>query len=255
MADARKPGGRPLGNQVFLRQLIMDEIGIAGQARLRGACVAVAGLGGLGGPAAEYLLRAGIGGLVLADCDLVDETNLNRQILYSAGDVGKKKTVAAARRLASIGIECRVSRVDMTLTAENAAAFVSGCDLAIDCLDNFEARLGLAAVCWRQGIPLVHGACRGLEGRVSVQAPGRAPCLACFFRDDAAQTRPVPVLGATAGAIGSMQAAEAVKLLCGHGSALEGRVLMVDLMAGEFRRLSIGRRADCPVCGDAGVGQ
>ncbi len=236
------------------RHLLLPEIGLEGQERLRNASVLVVGAGGLGSPAALYCAAAGFGRLGIADADTVDPSNLQRQILYSEPDIGASKVERAVLRLREFNRGVRVEPIQVRVDASNALAIVAEYDLVIDATDNFETRYLLADVSALTGRPVVHGAVHGFEGQVSVFGlPGR-PCYRCLH--------PVPpppglapgcgeagVLGAATGVIGSLQAVEAVKLAAGAGEPLAGRLLHIDLRLGRFETIEFDADPSCPACG------
>jgi molybdopterin/thiamine biosynthesis adenylyltransferase len=239
----------------YARHIVLREIGGPGQARLKAASVLVVGAGGLGSAALPYLAAAGVGRIAVADDDAVSLSNLQRQILHGAADVGRPKVESAAEALARINPEVAVEPLALRLTAENAAALIAGRDLVVDGSDSFATRWTVNAACAAAGVPLVWGAIGQWEGQLSVFDPARGtPCLACVFPE-----APAPglapscaeggVLGALAGVFGSLQATEAVKALVGAGDGLRGRMLLLDLLHGEARTMRLKRRADCPVCG------
>jgi adenylyltransferase/sulfurtransferase len=241
---------KSLDNSKFLiRQLIMEDVGSEGQKRLEAAKVLVVGLGGLGGAAAMYLARAGVGRITMLDSDVVEPGNLNRQLLFTPCSVGKRKAEVALGKILEIGMQHEVRSVDLHLMEQNAASIVKDFDLVLDCLDNFPSRLALAKAAWREGVGLVHAACRGFEGRLSYQVAGATPCLVCLLGEHPLQTTPVPILGAVAGTMAALQATEAIKALLGLPSPLAGGLLMADLRAMTFDTIRIGRRPACPLCG------
>ncbi len=232
----------------YQRHLSLDEIGSAGHEMLRRARVAVVGVGGLGSPVASYLAVAGIGELRLVDDDLVEMSNLNRQLLHATSDLGVPKTQSAARRLHDLNPDCRLDLRAERLDENNVDVLLHDCALAIDCLDSFPSRRVLGAACRRRNIPLIHGAVRGWEGRLTTIIPGRSPCLACWLPENADERKP-PVLGAVPGVIGALQAVEAIRTLLNLEPLLTGVLLMYDGRTMSFRRSSLERRPDCPVCG------
>jgi molybdopterin/thiamine biosynthesis adenylyltransferase len=238
----------------YARQLKMPELGQQGQLRLRGASVIIVGAGGLGSPVSLYLAGAGVGTLGLADFDDVELGNIQRQILYGSGDVGRPKLAAAEDRLRETNPLVSVVRHETKITAANAAAILGRYDVVIDGTDNHESRYVISDACCSIDRPHVYGAVYGFEGRVSVFPGAKGPCYRCLY--------PVPppsagipecaesgVLGPVPGVVGSLQAVEAVKLITGAGNPLLGRLAAIDTLAMEFRVLSIDRRSDCPACG------
>jgi molybdopterin/thiamine biosynthesis adenylyltransferase/rhodanese-related sulfurtransferase len=241
----------------YSRHLLLPEVGEAGQQRLLRARVLLVGAGGLGSPAALYLAAAGVGYLRIMDPDVVERSNLQRQILHVDARVGESKAESAAGSLRalnpSVVVDARAQRVD----AHNVRELVGDVDLVVDGSDNFEARYLLDAACSAAGKPLVYGAIHRFEGQVSVfgGAP-EAPCYRCLFPDPpAAQDAPncaeAGVLGVLPGIIGTLQATEALKLLLGIGRSLRGRLLHVDALTMQFRELRIVSDPRCPGCGPA----
>ena len=239
----------------YHRQLILPELGAAGQEKLRNASVFVVGAGGLGSPAALYLAAAGVGRIGLADADRVEVSNLHRQILHGTDDVGERKTVSARARLAALNPGVEVVEHSVRLTSENGLDILAGWDVVVDGSDNFPTRYLVNDACVLLGIPLVYGAIFRFDGQASVFGAEGGPCYRCLFRDppppglvpDCAEAG---VLGALPGIVGSIQAAEAIKLIVGIGDPLIGRLLLIDALGAEYRTLEIRRDPDCPVCGD-----
>jgi adenylyltransferase/sulfurtransferase len=232
----------------YERQIKIDDWGEAGQERLRKGRVLIAGLGGLGGPAAYYLAAAGAGRLLLWDRDRVELSNLNRQILYGETDRGRGKAETAAGRLRSLNSGIEVEAVPGEIGREALDARAGDFDLIVDCLDNFETRFLLNRWAVERGVPLVHGGVRAMQGQATVVMPGEGPCLECLFGGMDSE-RGTPVLGAAVGTVGTLLAVEALKLLTGMGRPLIGRMLIFDGLAGAFREMEVAREPDCPVCG------
>lgn len=244
----------------YARQLVLRGFGPAAQTSLHDARVLVIGVGGLGSPAASYLAAAGVGTITLVDTDVVDLTNLHRQLLYTTPDVGRPKLTVARERLQAINPHVVVQTHDTRLTAANARALVDGHDVVIDATDNFPARYALNEACLALRVPFVYGSVARFDGQVSVFAgangstPG--PCYRCLF-----PVMPEPgtvptcaeegVLGVVPGIIGLLQATEAIKLIAGIGTPLIGQLLLVDLLSHDHQRITVARRLDCPACGDA----
>ncbi|MBN1178807.1 MAG: HesA/MoeB/ThiF family protein [Anaerolineae bacterium] len=238
----------------FSRQLVLEGVGEAGQQRLAAARVLVVGAGGLGSPAAFYLAAAGIGAIGLVDFDVVSLSNLNRQILHGAGDLGRPKTVSAAERLRALAPDVDVIRHAERLDAASAEARVAAYDVVVECSDNFETKFLVNAACVRAGVPLVWASVLGWEGQMSVVVPGRGPCYRCLFPpavdlDGAPTAREVGILGAVAGVFGALEALEAVKVLLGVGESLAGRLLVWDGGTGAFETVAFSAQPGCPVCG------
>jgi adenylyltransferase/sulfurtransferase len=234
----------------YARQLVLPQVGEEGQRRLAATRVLIVGLGGLGCPAATYLVLAGVGRLRIVDPDRVELTNLHRQPLYGEADVGRPKIEAAAARLRSLNGEVEIEPVAERLDAANADSLLAGCDVAIDGTDNFEARYALAEACAGTKTPHVYGAVLGFLGHVALFAPGEGPCFRCAFPDapeDVPNCAEAGVLGATAGVVGSRQAALVLARQLGLGG--EGVLHVFDGLSGRERAIRLRRDPDCPGCG------
>jgi molybdopterin/thiamine biosynthesis adenylyltransferase len=234
----------------YARHLVLREIGGPGQQRLKAARVLIVGAGGLGAPAALYLAAAGVGELVIVDADIVALSNLQRQVLFTTADAGVAKVEAAAVRLAALNANVSIIPIAQMLTEANARDLIGGCDLVLDGTDDFATRFAVNAACVAQDVALVSGAIGRWTGQVGVFA-GR-PCYRCLVPEippDAETCAAVGVVGALAGAIGSMMALEAVKLIAGAGQPLTGRLLIFDALAAEARTVRIGADPHCAVCG------
>ena len=238
----------------YARHLMLDEIGIEGQQRLLDSHALIVGAGGLGSPAALYLATAGVGRITVIDDDRVDLTNLQRQIAHDQSRIGLPKAESVCATLAAInpGLQLRavVRRADAALLDE----WVPQADVVLDCTDNFITRHKVNAACVRHGRPLVSGAAIGWDAQISVydtRQPG-APCYACLFAPDVAHEdvacSTMGVFAPLVGIVGSLQAAEALKLLSGAGRSLAGRLLMLDARDMEWQDLRIARQPHCPVC-------
>jgi molybdopterin/thiamine biosynthesis adenylyltransferase len=234
----------------YARHLVLREVGGPGQQRLKAASVLVVGAGGLGSPAALYLAAAGVGTVMLADPDVVDRSNLQRQILYAEADVGLPKADAAADRLAALNPHIFVAGFEGAFDEATADELVAGVDLVLDGTDDFATRFCVNAACVRHGKTLVSGAIGRWTGQIGV-FQGK-PCYRCLVPEippDAETCVAVGVVGALAGVIGSMMALEAVKLIVQAGEPLAGRLMVYDGLAGEARTVRIGADPACPVCG------
>ncbi len=235
----------------YTRNLILEEIGEAGQLKLKAGKVLVVGTGGLGSPALYYLAAAGVGTLGVMDNDCVDLSNLQRQIIHSMEDLGKPKTVSACEKLAKLNCEINIVPVQERLTPENVGRIMDGYDVVVDATDNFPTRFVLNEACVKAGKPFVHGGILGFVGQAMTVVPGRGPCWQCVFHEPPPSgTVPAApgVLGAVAGTIGTIQAAEVVKLLLGTGKLLVGRLLIYDALEALFREVQVKRDPRCPVC-------
>ncbi|WP_456331639.1 molybdopterin-synthase adenylyltransferase MoeB [Fervidibacter sacchari] len=245
----------------YSRHLILPEVGMAGQKKLRAASVLIIGAGGLGCPIALYLTAAGIGRLGLVDFDVVDRTNLQRQILYGESVVGVPKVEAAAERLKDLNPDVEIETYPERLTSENALQIMSDYDIIIDGTDNFPTRYLTNDAAVILGKPYIYGSIFRFEGQVSVflsrpfNGFERGPCYRCLF-----PSPPPPgavpscaeggVLGVLPGIVGALQAAEAIKLIVGIGEPLIGKLMLIDTLRMEFKTVRIRRNPDCPVCGD-----
>lgn len=245
---APEDGGTQAPRDRYDRQLGIPGVGERGQARLQAGRVLVIGAGGLGFPVLTYLGAAGVGSITFVDDDRVEISNLNRQCLFGETDVGRHKVEAAAARLSALNSRVRWTPVCARLDDTLAARLVAGADIAVDCADNHAARLTLAAAARRAGVPLLHGAVAGFAGTLAVFDPS-GPCLACMYPPPLPSDEPPAVLGATAGAVGAMMAAECVRMLCGIGPSRAGRALLLDLECGSFDWVTIERRPGCELCG------
>jgi adenylyltransferase/sulfurtransferase len=240
----------------YARQLTLPEVGREGQARLREAGVVVVGLGGLGSPALLYLAAAGVGRIGLVEQDRVEESNLQRQVLYTTAQVGREKLVLARERIEAINPRLRVEQHDLRLDADNAAKILAGYDVVLDATDNFPSRYAINDACAALGKADVFGSVFRLEGRATVFWAGRGPCYRCLYPEPPpAGSVPDPaeagVLGVLPGIIGTVQAAEAIKLILGRGEPLLGRFLVLDALQMRFRELKLRRNPDCRACGEA----
>ncbi len=235
------------------RHLLLPGLGDQGQRRLLGARVLVVGLGGLGSPVAMYLAAAGVGELLLADFDAVDLSNLQRQILHTTARVGTTKVDSAIETLRALNPDVSLVPVKGALDSARLVQLAQGVDLICDCSDNFATRDAVNAACVATGIPLVSGAAIRTEGQIVCFSgcPGE-PCYRCLYPDlgDSAETcSREGVLAPLAGIIGSMQAAEAIKILAGLGKPLFGRLVLIDARNMEWRSVAIPADPACPVCG------
>jgi molybdopterin-synthase adenylyltransferase len=239
----------------YSRHILLDDIGIAGQQRLLDSHALVIGAGGLGSPVLLYLGSAGVGRITVVDHDLVDATNLQRQIVHSRAAIGQPKAVSAQQRIEALNpdpqLHVVVQRADAALLDE----LVPGADVVLDCSDNFATRHAVNTACVRHGKPLVSGAAIGLDGQVSVydSRQGTSPCYACLFPPSVAHQdvacASMGVLAPLVGIVGSVQAAEALKLLAGFGTPLAGRLLMLDARSMRWDEMAVARQPHCEVCG------
>lgn len=234
----------------YARHLVLREVGGPGQQRLKAASVLVVGAGGLGAPASLYLAAAGVGRIVLADPDVVDRSNLQRQVIFADADLGRPKVEAAAQRLRALNPHVTVDPVQVHVESANARALVRGVDLVLDGTDDFATRFCVAEACVHEARTLVTGAIGRWTGQVGVFR--RAPCYRCLTPEippDAETCSAVGVIGALAGVIGSMMALEAIKVLATAGEPLTGRLFLYDGLSAQSRTVRVGADPACPVCG------
>ncbi|MBR0376135.1 MAG: HesA/MoeB/ThiF family protein [Firmicutes bacterium] len=235
-----------LSREIYQRQILLPELGEAGQEKLAASSVLVCGCGGLGSPALLYLAALGIGRLGLLDGDVVSYSNLNRQVLYGRSDVGRRKAEAAAERIRFLNPDIKLDVYAEYLTEENASSLLSGYDLALDCLDNFPSRFILNDACVSLGIPFIHGGVNRLRGQTMTVIPGRTACLRCLFPDGAEgapDTEDKAIIGATAGVIASLQVTEAFKYLTGQ--PVNSGLLMYDGLGPGARLLGLEADPNC----------
>ena len=240
----------------YSRQILLPQIDIDGQLRLKSSRVLIIGLGGLGSPVALYLAAAGIGELHLADFDTVDLSNLQRQIAHDTASIGQSKVDSALARLAAINPGIRLQAHRQALDEDSLAVAVDAVDLVLDCSDNFTTREAVNAACVAARKPLVSGAAIRLEGQLSVfdSRLDSSPCYHCLYGhgSEAELTcSEAGVAGPLVGLVGSLQALEALKLLAGFGEPLVGRLLLIDAFGSRFRELRVKRDPGCAVCGSA----
>lgn len=239
----------------YSRHIILPEVGGKGQQRLLQAKVLLIGAGGLGSPAAYYLAAAGVGTLGIADFDLVDISNLQRQVLHATADVGRPKTVSAKETLNGLNPDVQIPTHQEKLTASNIMGILAQYDLVIDGCDNFPTRYLINDACVLLGKPNVHGSVFRFEGQATVFSPGVGPCYRCLYPEPpppglVPNCQEAGVLGVLPGVIGLLQAVEALKLILGIGQPLIGRLLLFDALNLEFKELKLKRNSNCPVCGD-----
>ncbi|MBZ5720575.1 MAG: molybdopterin-synthase adenylyltransferase MoeB [Acidobacteriia bacterium] len=252
-----KPEPGTLSNEEILRysrHLIMPEVGMEGQQKLKAARVLCIGAGGLGSPLALYLAAAGVGTLGIVDFDVVDYTNLQRQIIHSTADVGRKKLDSAAEKLAAINPFLNIRKFETRLSSENALEIFREFDIIADGTDNFPTRYLVNDACVLTGKPNVYGSIFRFEGQASVFATEAGPCYRCLYPEP-----PPPglvpscaeggVLGILPGLVGVIQATEVIKLILGKGEPLIGRLLLIDALGMKFRELKLRKNPECPACG------
>jgi len=246
-----------LSNEELLRygrHLVLSEVGVAGQTRLKQSRVLLIGAGGLGSPAALYLAAAGVGTLGIVDFDKVDLTNLQRQVIHGTGDIGRSKIDSAIDRINEINPHVHVERYDTAFRSSNALEIASDFDVLVDGTDNFPTRYLVNDTCVLLGKPNAYGSVLRFEGQASVFAAEGGPCYRCLFREPPPAGL-VPgcaeagVLGVLPGLVGTIQATETIKLLLGIGDSLIGRLLLIDAMTMQFRTIQVRKDPECPMCG------
>lgn len=251
------PEAASLTNEEILRysrHLIMPEVGLEGQLKLKAAKVLLIGTGGLGAPLGLYLTAAGVGHIGLVDFDVVDFTNLQRQVTFGTSDVGKPKTEAARARLGNLNPDVRITTYETRLTSENALELFKDYDIIVDGTDNFPTRYLVNDACILLGKPNVYGSIFRFEGQVTVFGMPDGPCYRCLYPEP-----PPPglvpscaeggVLGVLPGIIGSLQALETIKLILGRGDSLVGRLVLFEALSFKFRELKLRKNSHCPMCG------
>ena len=238
----------------YSRHILLDEFGIEGQQKLLAAHALVIGVGGLGSPAAYYLASAGVGKITLVDNDIVDLTNLQRQILHATSRIGHPKAESAKQTLEDINPDLELIALTERVGDDRLSALVRDANVVLDCSDNFATRHAVNRACVRHHVPLVSGATIRFDGQISIFDPRHSdsPCYSCLFPQDMqfeeVQCSTMGVFAPLVGIIGAMQAAEALKLIAGIGESLTGRLLLLDTRNMEWTCINIPRNAECPVC-------
>jgi molybdopterin-synthase adenylyltransferase len=239
----------------YSRNIILKEIGVEGQERFHNGRVLIIGMGGLGSPAALYLAAAGVGAIGVADADVVDLSNLQRQVIHRTADLGRVKVESAAEKIRAINPDVVVQTYHAFVSAENINELIAGYDFVIDAVDNFPAKFLINDACVLAGIPFSHGGVLRFQGQTMTVLPGRSACYRCVF-DKLPPKNAVPtcsqagVLGAIAGMLGTIQAVEALKYIAGAGQSLADSLLTFDALTMNFRKLHLRRNPLCPLCGE-----
>lgn len=236
----------------YSRQIMLPDVDLDGQDKLLAARVLIVGLGGLGSPVAMYLAAAGVGHLTLLDFDAVDLTNLQRQIAHTNARIGVNKAASAAQSLRELNPDVRIECIEKILDTDELAAQVALATVVVDCTDNFQTRFALNAACVAAKVPLVSGAAIRLEGQVAVfdARDEKNPCYRCLYEENSEDLTCAAngVLAPLVGVVGSMQALETIKLICGFGTNLAGRLLLLDARHSQWRELKLPKDPHCPVC-------
>ena len=239
----------------YSRHIILEEVGLAGQEKLLRGRVLIVGAGGLGAPAALYLAAAGVGTIGIVDADVVDLTNLQRQVIHHTPDLGREKVLSAAEKMRAINPDITVNTHSLFLKADNIIPIVSDYDVVIDGTDNFPAKFLINDACHFANKPYVHGGILRFEGQMITVLPGETTCLRCIFGGPpppgAAPTcSQAGVLGVLAGVLGALQATEAVKYILERGTLLTDALLKYDALSLAFRKVALRRNPRCPLCGE-----
>lgn len=230
----------------YARQTMI--FGEEGQEKLKNSKVFIAGAGGLGSPISIYLAVAGVGNIIMVDHDIVELSNLNRQILHGDTDINRKKTESAEETLTNLNSDINVNIITETITDENVLDLVGDSDLIIDAMDNFDTRHTLNKAAFELDIPYFHGAVSGFDGQATTIIPGKTACLNCIFPQSPPKSV-FPIIGLTPGLIGVIQATEVVKYITGKGKLLENEILLWDGLKSEVEKVKTNKRPDCEVCG------
>jgi adenylyltransferase/sulfurtransferase len=252
---AEPPPLQPDEYRRYGRHITLPEVGEMGQRRLKASAALVVGAGGLGSPIALYLAAAGVGRITLCDFDVVDPSNLQRQVLFGSDDIGREKVTVAAERLRDLNPHVAVEALPDRVSSSNVRALVRASDVVLDGSDNFTTRYLVSDACVLEGKPYVYGSIYRFDGQASVFHPPEGPCYRCLFPEPPPDAL-VPncaqagVLGVLPGLVGSIQASEALKILLGRGRTLLGRLLLVDALDAQFREVRLRRDPGCPACGD-----
>jgi molybdopterin-synthase adenylyltransferase len=236
--------------QRYDRQIMLQGFGREGQEKLKKAKVFLAGAGGLGSPAAYYLAAAGIGTIIIADHDVVELSNLNRQILHWEENIGKNKVDSAAQKLRGFNPGIKIQTVSETIGETNVSKLIGDADIIVDAMDNLPTRYLLNKTAQAKGIPFVHGAVYGFEGRVMTVLPGKSACLNCLYHGAEVPRSKFPIIGVTPGVIGCIQATEVIKYIVGMGDLLTDRLLNYDGLSMKFNEFKINRDPECQHCKD-----
>ena len=239
----------------YSRQIMLPQIDIEGQQKLLAAKVLIVGAGGLGSPAAIYLAAAGVGNITVYDNDVVDLSNLQRQITHHTADIGTDKVISTRQTLNRLNPEVKITAVKQRLEGQQLELEVAQADVVLDCSDNFSTRFAINNACVKQQTPLVSGAAIRFEGQVTVFTPGRnnSPCYNCLYNSDGEELQNCATNGVIApitGIIGSIQALEAMKLIMNIGEALTGRLLLLDGLTMEWNTMKLRKNPSCPTCGN-----
>ncbi len=239
----------------YSRHILLQEVGVEGQARIANAKVLIVGAGGLGSPAALYLAAAGIGNIGIADADTVDLSNLQRQIIHFTKDVGVAKVESAGEKIRLLNPDITVHTIKIRLTAQNIADTIAGYDFVVDATDSFPSKFLINDACTMAGTPFSHGGILRFTGQTMTVIPGHSACYRCVFKSPppahlVPTCREAGVLGAIAGMLGTIQAAEALKFVTGAGTLLTDAMLTFDALTMDFRKVKVRKNPKCALCGE-----
>jgi len=236
--------------QRYSRQILIDRFGEKGQLKLKSSTVGILGCGGLGSAVSIYLTAAGVGKLIIADSDVVDITNLNRQVTHYEYDVENKrnKAVSEQEKLSAFNSDIKIETYTKNVNEKNIDEVFRKTDLIVDCLDNFEDRYMLNSYCVRAGKPLIHAAVYGFYGQITTIIPKKTACLKCIFPSPPPQIKVFPIIGVTTGLFGILEASEAIKYLTGVGNYLFNEMMLIDLSENEINKIRTERDKNCPIC-------
>lgn len=239
----------------YARQIRLPQIGEQGQQKILDSSALIVGMGGLGSPAALYLAAAGIGKLVINDFDIVEASNLQRQIIHTDRSIGENKVDSAKQGIEAINPECEVETIYYQIDGDELKSTIDGVDIVLDCTDNFPTRFEVNRYCVETATPLVSGAAIRLEGQIMNYQPGiQGPCYQCLYTkvyENAETCEMEGVLGPVVGVIGTMQALQTLLILTGQGEPLIGKLLLLDAASMEWQGVALPRNPACPVCGDS----
>jgi molybdopterin/thiamine biosynthesis adenylyltransferase len=235
----------------YRRQLSIEGIGEGGQSKIKQATVAIIGVGGLGSPVCMYLTAAGIGRLIIVDDQMVEISNLNRQVLHWQEDArtSRSKVDSAAEKLNAMNPDLKVQKHSERITSDNISLLLVDADIIVDCTDNFETRMIMNDYAIDSSKPFVHGAVESLHGQITTILAGKTPCLRCIFHRTPGRKATISILGSTAGVVGAMQANEVLKIVTGLGEPLLGKMLVLDMENNCYETISIEKDPNCIACG------
>ncbi len=241
--------------QRYSRHIILPEVGEQGQIKILKAKVFIVGAGGIGSPVGYYLSAAGVGTIAIVDNDNVELSNLQRQIAHSVNTIGKPKVESAKKTFESLNPDVNIVAIKQRLTKDNILDLIGGYDIIVDCSDNFPTRFLVNDACIMKKKPLITGAIFKFEGQLTTVIPGDGPCYRCLFEEPPPpgvfpSPQEVGLLGVVPGVIGTLQAAEVLKLILGTGEILKGELLIYDALKSSFRKVKVPKNPDCPICSD-----